>query len=221
MDPLDPAGAFDSAFNERLADVPPWANWIVTGKPSKAYPNGEDEAWWREHGPQMVQRWAEWRAATPWTIWRTPDGQWGIELPFETRIGGELFKGFIDRVFATGDDNTRPLVLDIKSGGMPPRSLFQLGVYKAAIETLWPEVRVAGGTYWMARKGEDAGILNLDKFTPKLLAAYAKRVRIGRSGGVFLPRVSNDCKSCKVGRFCAANNGADSHLDPDYSLMKG
>lgn len=216
---FDPAAAFRQAFSDQLTDAPDGVSWQVSGRSSVAWPNGEDEAWWLANGPEMVKRWILWREQSPWTTWVAPDGTLGIELGLTVSLDGEPVKLFIDNVFATAPNNTRPVIVDKKSGSRVPKDLLQLGIYKAAIEQTWPGVKVAGGCFWMARTGQATDIRTLDLFSPKLIGTYMRRLKLARSAGIFLPNVSDMCKGCKVGRFCAVNNGAESHLDPDYALM--
>lgn len=220
MNAFDPGAAFTSTFDGELAEQPD-AVWQVSGKATKEWPNAEDESWWRANGPRMVERWMEWRTKYTWDPWVTPDGELAIELAIEEPVLGEPLKHYIDTVFATAPDNDRPVIVDIKSGAKPPDSPLQLGVYKVVIENRYPGVKIAGGAFWFARSGELGPIINLDKYTPQLIARYAREVRMARGARVFLPRISSFCRTCKVGRFCAINGGAESHFDPDYQLMGG
>lgn len=220
---FDAAEEFNAAFDAELAGYPPGTPFAISGRPSKAHPHGEDERWWRENGPQMVENWVKWRDATPWTIWTTPDGRPAIELELEVRIGGMQLptKLFIDRVFETSTSLAERLgIVDVKSGGQPPAGHVQLGIYKAAIEQAWPDTHIAWGAYWMARKGELTPTINLDHFAPRYLATLMERTLTAREHGIFIPRQSGLCRSCKVGRYCAINDGAEAHLDPDYELMR-
>lgn len=219
MSPFDPASAFADAWQEELDSAGEGAEWRTSGRPTKEWPSGEDAAWWAVNGPLMVQRWIDWRRKTPWDIWVTPDGEFAREIELKLEIGGQLFKNFVDVVFATDGNNGRVIVTDIKSGARPPQGVLQLGIYKAAIETMWPDVKVAGGTYWDARKGEITGVVNLDWCTPAYVAALAKRVKLARAAGLFVPNVSNLCNSCSVGKYCAINRGSEAHYDPDFALM--
>ncbi len=215
---FDPTLAFNTAFDQELAAHPPNTQWKVAGKPTKANPHGEDADWWRAEGPVMVQRWVDWRARTPWDVWVAPDGTLGIELALTLPINGQVVKMFIDRIFATAPNNQRPVILDLKSG-KPPVGLLQLGQYKVAVETAWPTVKIAGGAWWHARTGEMSGVHSLSRFTAGLIGAYSKRVMMIRKAGAFLPNVGSFCSKCDMGRYCAINNGVDSHLDPDHALM--
>jgi hypothetical protein len=222
LEDFDAAAAFTTAFDAELADIPEGTEIRASGRASKAHPRGEDDGWWRSNGPGMVQAWIDWRTRNPgWTTWVSPDGTLGIELELNVSIDGEQIKLFIDNVMSTQDGNGRPIVVDKKSGGMDPYWMFQLGLYKTALETVWPDIQVFGGAYWMARKGELSGIVPLDSFTPKLVGTYARRVREIRARGAYLPSVGSQCKSCGVGKYCAANNGAEAHLDPDFYLLGG
>lgn len=219
-EPFNAESAFLESFETQLAEHPP-EEWVVTGRPSKVNPHGEDAGWWRAEGPKMVQRWMEWCETSPWEIWIAPDGQPGIELEINVLIDGyQPIKMFVDCVFATGENNTRPVVLDIKTGVRIPDNTLQLGLYKVGLELQYPGVKIAGGCYWMGRTGLATGVYALP-YTAKLYAEYFRQLRVARQTGVFMPKPSSLCKSCKVGRFCAVNNGADAHADPDFQLMGG
>lgn len=218
---FDAEAAFHQAFDQQLAEAPEGAVWQTAGRPSKAWPHGENEAWWRSEGPEMVQRWVSWREVTPWDTWVSPDGALGIELALLVELDREPVKLFIDNVFATAPGNLRPVILDKKSGSRTPKGDLQLGLYKVAIEVMWPQIKIAGGCYWMARTGVATPVQSLDMYTPELIGAYMRRVRLARAAGIFIPNVTDMCKSCSVGSFCAVNGGASAHLDPDYALMGG
>lgn len=217
---FDAEAAFNTAFDQQLQEHE-GADWITTGRPTKANPRGEDAEWWRAEGPKMVQRWIDWRAQTPWEIWIAPDGQPGIELEINVMVDSyQPVKMLIDTVFATGPNNSRPVVLDVKSGSRVPDNTLQLGLYKVGLELFYPGVTIAGGCYWMARTGQSTPVVTLP-YTQKLYAEYMRRLRVAKQTGVFLPNPSNLCKSCKVGQFCAINSGALAQADPDYRFMGG
>ena len=46
----------------------PRARFSISGRASKDWPNKEDEAWWKHHGPAMVLNWKSWRRVTPWEL---------------------------------------------------------------------------------------------------------------------------------------------------------
>lgn len=213
--------AFTEAFDMQMAEEPPDTAWMTSGRPSKDWPDGETVAWWDIHGPEMVTRWMTWRDATPWDIWVAPDGTPGIELELLVQLDGEWFKCIIDRVMATAPGNERPIILDIKSGSRTPKNLLQLGGGAAALEAAYPGVRVAGGCFWMARTGEATGVESLRRYTASYVGRLIRQHKMATAAGIYLPNISDMCKSCSVGEFCAANNGSQAHLDPDYALMEG
>lgn len=219
MMPLDPAVAFKQAFTEEL-DQHPDATWTVTGKRAKDLPDGEDAAWWLENGPTMVQNWIDWRAKSTWRPWTDPNGNLAIELPIEVTVGGELLRHFIDCIMATDGDNGRLIIVDWKTGTKLPDSTLQLGVYKVVVEAFYPGTKVAGGAYFMVRKGELTDVDPLRWATAPYIASLARQVHKARAAGIFLPRISPLCRSCKVGTFCAANKGAQAAVDPDFALMQ-
>lgn len=217
---FDVEAAFLQPFEGQLAEHPA-DEWMVSGRASKAHPHGEDAGWWRTEGPRMVQRWIDWRQMTPWEIWIAPDGRPGIELELNVKVDHyQPVKMFIDCVFATGPNNTRPVVLDVKTGARAPDNHLQLGLYKVGLELFYPEIRVAGGCYWMARTGLATDVVTLP-YTAKLYSEYMRQLRVARQVGVFLPNPSNMCKSCKVGQYCAINNGSKAQADPDSVLLGG
>lgn len=219
---FDAEAAFHEAFQDELNAYPDDANWLTSGRPSKAHPVGEDEDWWRAQGPGMVQRWIDWRKESPWEIWIAPDGQPGIELELNVLIDKtQEVKMFIDCVFATAPNNQRPMPVDVKSGSRVPDSHTQLGLYKVGLELAYPGVHVSGGCYWMARSGTTTPVITLDEYTPRLFAEWFRQVRVAKQMGVFLPNPSNLCRSCKVGEHCAVNNGKNRQADPDFQLMGG
>lgn len=219
--PFDAEAAFLEAFDAEMAAYPEDTVWQVSGRPSKANPNGEDSGWWKEQGPIMVRRWIDWRKATPWPIWIAPGGALAVELQMVVKFAEQEIKLVIDNVFATGPGNTLPLIVDKKSGARPPDDDAQLGLYKAAMDVTWPEAGVIGGAYWNARTGELTNVTPLREYTPEYFAALARRLREIRKVGAYLPRVGSHCRTCKVGQFCAINRGAKAYLDPDYALLGG
>lgn len=213
--------AFQEALAGELAEYPPDTDWMTSGRPSKDWPEGETLEWWGEHGPEMVTRWMKWRDETPWDIWVAPDGRPGIELELLVQLDGEWFKVIIDRVMATAPGNERPIILDIKSGSRTPKNLLQLGGGAAALEVAYPGVRVAGGCFWMARTGEATGVESLRRYSSTYIGRLIRQHKMATAAGIYLPSISDMCKGCSVGEYCAANSGAKANLDPDYALMEG
>lgn len=187
------------------------------GKATKAHPNGEDEMWWLAKGPEMLQRWEDWRNASEWSIWVTPEGVPAIELEINEDFDGTPVKMFIDRVFQARTGAL--IVLDLKSGSRTPASDLQLGFYAAGI---WRKfgVKVSAGTYWMAREGVCTDLVPLDRYTPALLSHYVRKFQKARSEGIYLPHISALCRACGVREYCLAYGGRKKHQDPDYQFVQ-
>lgn len=95
------------------------AEFRASGRSSKAYPEKENQTWWLDNGPSMVQRWDVFISQAPWDIWILPDGKPAVEIGFELPVdpdeNGEpraSVRGYIDRVVQDRDGNL--IVLDIK-----------------------------------------------------------------------------------------------------------
>jgi hypothetical protein len=185
------------------------------GKVSKTNPNKEDELWWLNNGPSMVQRWIDWRAESDWEIWVTPDGKPAIELELMPSWGGVPVKMFIDRVFVIPQTGAL-VVVDLKSGARSPDSELQLAWYAAGISSVY-DVPVYLGAYWDARSGEMSGIKTLSRLTLPLLTFWVQKYVEARSAGIFLPNLTNMCRACGVNRYCAAYGGSKAEMDPDFA----
>lgn len=202
----------DELFEEmRRSNDPETGHYSVSGR-SKLNPDGENAAWWLEHGPGMVAEWQTWREKVGWPIWVMPDGQPGIELDILAEVDGWPVKAIIDRVFNV---NGVPVILDLKSGKREPKDLLQLGVYRCAIQAKYG-LTIDQGTYWMARTGQITPIYDIRKYTPALLSEYIREYAAGVENRVFLPHVSSLCPSCAMRKFCHAFGGESAEIDPDY-----
>lgn len=186
------------------------------GRPTKALPNGEDELWWLANGPDMVQRWVDWRASNSWKIWTTPDNRPGIELELMPKFGDIPVKMFIDRIFVNPETGV-PIVVDLKSGRRTPASDLQLAFYAAGIKAQFG-ISVQHGAYWMARTGELTPVQSIARFSLPLLTHWVKKFVEARSSGVFIPNLSELCRACGVNRFCYAYGGNRSDSDTDFEI---
>lgn len=227
-----PGLLFQDAFETGLLEtvdatgLPP-AAWSVAGRgKKKTAPAGEDAAWWRANGPDMVARWVAWRKSSGWKVWVTPDGDPAIELdicvdiPMDTegiRTGVPL-KMFIDRVFIT--DTKELVIVDLKSGGRTPESDLQLGVYKYGLYHRYG-IDIKRGAYWMARKDDPMDIIDLSRYTPELIETWFKRFRKATDENIFLPHPTFMCRACPVRDHCVAFGGSRSELDPDHPSHMG
>lgn len=188
----------------------------AAGRPTKDNPNGEDELWWLKHGPPMVQRWIDWRAASGWEIWRTPDGRPAIELELFPLFGEVPVKMFIDRVFRIPETGAL-VVVDLKSGKRTPGSDLQLAFYAAGIKAHFG-IDVLFGAYWMARTGDLTPVQNISRFSLPLLTAWVKKFVDAKAAGIFLPHLTEMCRACGVNKYCFAYGGKRSELDPDSGV---
>lgn len=213
---LDLQAAYDEALGEAITSeidrngVQPH-EWYVSGRASKAWPNKEDEAWWRHNGPEMLEHYVAWRREHQMRIWETPQGVPAIELDLTTEAfnkfsGGRVplpgLRAIIDRIFVT--DNGEVVIVDLKSGKRLP--IRQLGFYKVAVEAIF-DIRVSLGAFWDARKGHMTDLIDLSYFTApvvgKLIEDYVRSVGLG----INTPIPSNMCSSCTVRDFCAEYGG--------------
>lgn len=210
------AGAlFLEGFYQSRADygnVP--ANEIRSaGRPTKVNPRGEDELWWLTNGPQMVQRWIDWRQASGWEIWTAPDGRPGIELELMPVFGEVPVKMIIDRVFTIPETRV-PVVVDLKSGKRTPASDLQLAFYAAGIKAEFG-ISIEHGAYWMARTGELTPVQSIARYTVPLLTHWVRQFAFARSSGIYLPNITELCRACGVNRYCYAFGGSKSDRDSD------
>lgn len=197
--------AFAQEKAEQLAKTAiPESQWRTAGRATKANPNKEDEAWWLANGPEMVQRWIDWRQGSGWTLWETPDGRPAVELALNVRMGGVPVKMYIDRVFVTPEGQL--VVLDLKSGSREPGDSVQLGFYARGMELTFG-IRPQYGTYWMARTGSTGQMHDLEHHAEWLDDAVADWDR-ARRANLFIPHVDQMCGYCSVRDYCKAVNGS-------------
>jgi hypothetical protein len=210
--------AFDQEIAERLKQEPDFTvdQWRASGRASKAWPNKEDEQWWRSEGPSMVMSWVTWRTNnSQWEIAMLPgaggEARPGIELECKPTIGGGQVIQYIDRLF-TNRDQTQLLVVDIKSG-REPDSGEQLGSYGLGLEETF-EVTPAWGAYWMARTGGTTAFEDMRLWTKERLDYIYSTAAAIREQGLLLPKKSMMCSGCSVRDFCLEVNGAQSDTIP-------
>jgi len=226
MDVVASPNPFLKAFwaNRSEHDVPT-SRIQASGKATKAYPHGEDEQWWLDHGPGMVDNYVRWRDSSGWKIWETPDGQPAIELPILANVGIDApLKAFVDRVFVS---NGQPfgaeknlVIVDLKSGARSPVSDLQLGVYRLGILEQWG-VRIDWGAYFDVRKGELSQPFSLVRYAPGLVCHWFRQYYDAVKQQLFIPNLSHWCRACGVRDFCAAYGGSQAHFDPDYRFVTG
>jgi hypothetical protein len=210
--------AFDEEIDKRLKEEPDFTKdqWRASGRASKAWPNKENEEWWRANGPSHVMSWVTWRLNNPsWEIAYVPNDRGtmlpGIELPVTAKLGGVDVRGYVDRLFHRNE--TELLCLDIKTGAREPESPEQLGTYNVALEETYG-VAPTWGTYWMSRTGGTTALEDMRMWPRKRVEFTYAKVRERQERGDFLPKQSALCNGCSVRQACFAVNGADSDLYP-------
>lgn len=185
------------------------------GKATRANPDKEDELWWLSAGPEMVQRWMDWRTSSDWKIWRTPQDQPAIELELQPTWAGVPVRMFVDRVFVLPTGVL--VVVDLKSGARSPQSDLQLAWYACGIKSVY-NVDVSYGAYWDARKGLMSDISTLTNITVGLVEVWVSKFVQAKTHEIYLPNLSHFCRACGVNRYCAAFGGARASVDPDYVI---
>ena len=195
---------FAKALAEQLSEIPDGAVIRTAGRPSKAWPGGEDADWWQHHGPEFVQSWMDWRAQNP-NLVLVPLTTADVS-PVEVQVGastpdGVALRGFIDRVFSDQDTGDL-LIVDLKTGKNSPVSSLQMDFYRYALtQTLG--VNAHFGAFWMARKGTLAGVHELWR-TDEQIEDMLRKSRVIIDNELFIPHLGFLCPSCGVKDFCTA-----------------
>lgn len=170
------------------------------GRATKANPNREDQEWWHEQGPRWVEEYISWRKANEsWKIWTTPDGKPAIELLLEPTIAdGTKVKMVLDRVFLA---NGELVVIDLKTSSRDPSNSLQLGFYKWGLEQIFPDVKVAWGTYFMSRKAGVLPLKDLSFYTNEKMEYLINSFNIARLSKNYIPNPSS-CNLCGFTKIC-------------------
>lgn len=210
--------AFDQEIEERLKQEPDFTKdqWRASGRASKAWPNKENEEWWRSEGPSMVMSWVTWRTNnSQWEIAMLPgpggEARPGVELECKPRIGGGQVVQYVDRLF-TNREQTQLLVVDIKSG-REPESGEQIGSYGLGIEETYG-VTPTWGAYWMARTGGTTAFEDMRLWTRERLDFIYSTANEMRRHAMFLPKKSMLCSGCSVRDYCLEVGGIHSDTVP-------
>ncbi|WP_187283619.1 RecB family exonuclease [Streptomyces sp. t39] len=181
---------------------------------------GEDIERWRVMGLQFVQSYIDWREASPWELWTTPDGEPAIELDISGRLPGcePEIKAYLDRVF--WDPLFKRLwIVDLKTSKRPPKTAEQFGVYAALMAVKYGSSQHPDrGAAFMNRKGRLSTPFELESYTPKAVGAVFADAWKRVQSGVFPAEgiAKNDCFLCDVQSSCHAKGGPLAPLyDPD------
>lgn len=182
------------------------------GRKTTAYPNKEDQRFWANEGPAMVQGWVIWRNRMiehGWSFLEI-DGKPAIEVPIELKFETVTIKGYIDRGMV--DRHGQVHVVDLKSGSREPASTLQLGIYALGLEDNYG-VGVPLGAYFMTRKGDLANVSSLRHYTKDRIEQWFSSAKRGIESEVFIPKVGPFCPSCSVSPYCAAVGGNPDSLE--------
>lgn len=203
-------------------------------------PNKKDKEWCLHWFPSFIQNYVDWRLATQWHIWEGDDGTVGIELPIDSQMADEDFKGYVDRVFVAPADyndlsagvlgevgEPKPfsmlVCVDLKFG-MPPQSTMQLGTYRVGLQKQYG-IEVDKGSYFMAAEGKPTSLTDLRRYTEEFIESQYEMAWRGIRAGVFLPNTSSFCNSCGVRQHCRAYGGSDAErfpvLEVDLGMPEG
>lgn len=180
------------------------SEWRAGGRATKAYPDKENDIWWTEHGPQMVEDFIQWWKNSNWSVYfgdtKTPH----LEAEFNVMFGEVPVRAFVDLIAVT--DTGELAIIDYKTGAYMPDTNMQLGLYAACME-LTSGVRPTKGYYYNARSGvmEDAG--DLSRWTISLFTELFKQFAKALDDEIFLPNLGMMCKSCSVKDYCHAYGG--------------
>jgi len=170
-------------------------------------PNKKDYNWWLEFGPEYIDRWVNWRMANP--DWRIADinGQPGIELEVTLDIGDTTILGYIDRVFEIDGSYA---ILDLKTGSVPA-GVLQMATYAIMLKEqtcIEPDSMY----YWTptTKRGDKPGLgtisgpFNVHAYDLIHISDMYRHARHGIEAGIFIPHVTNMCRSCPVRDQCWA-----------------
>jgi hypothetical protein len=176
-------------------------SWKVYGK--------QDLNWYINQGiPDACTSYLDWRLEGDWDLMVMPSGEPAIEVEFKSLLASsednELWvRGYIDRVFISTKTGA-PLILDLKSG-VKPKNDVQLGVYKFALEEMFPGQYFSWGAYLygMKKGGTLTNFINLQHWTvQKLIQVYAPATE-GIERQIFVPNPGEACFHCGVAQQCA------------------
>lgn len=175
-------------------------------------PNKKDYDWYLHYGPLFITSYAEWRDANPHLVIATlPDGSPAIEVSLTADIGGDTFRGYIDRVFLDTSSMTYILV-DLKTGNDPSSNL-QLGAYRVGLLREYG-IEAAQGGFWSAPKGTLGYLVDLSVYSESYIDAQFEMAWRGIRASVFLANPGNFCNACDAKPYCRAVGGRDAVLFP-------
>lgn len=195
---------FQSLIDAKAAETETLPSaWRAGGRATKQYPEKENDVWWQDNGPKMVNDFITWWKNNKWSVWfynNVPQ----IESEYNVMFGDTLVKSFIDLIAVTSDGEVA--VIDYKAGAYMPDTNMQLGLYACAVQQI-TGMRPTKGYFYNARQGimEDAG--DLSRWTVQLFTELFKQFNKAVEQEIFLPNLGMMCKSCSVKDYCHAYGG--------------
>lgn len=213
---------WDSVFQSQLAALADRTgvrpeHFRTAGRKTNTNPDGETIDWWRIDGLRQVEEYVKWLETTGWEIAVMPDGKPAIEWMAEVWFGGRPVRLVIDAIYSNGSDL---IAVDYKTGSQPPAGVMQLAFYASAIERVYgSEWRPKWGSYYMSRKGQLSGLVDLSHWDMAFFDHAFEAMNAQMDLGYYPPNVDKHCSFCSVADYCTAVNGPKSS---EYPLqMKG
>ncbi|MFJ9900267.1 RecB family exonuclease [Streptomyces sp. NPDC091280] len=185
----DQYGDLTNAGLDRESDTD---RWMSAGR----YSGGEDIERRYVLGQEQTAYYVEWAKVNGPSIWKTPEGEPGLELYFLVELGGIEVRGYIDQL-VTVKDAVRPR--DLKTGST--KSKFQLQTYGIAVRKLYG-VEVNDADWYLAKDGRLSRPVRLDQVSADDLGERYASMDAGVKAGDFPARPSYDCRFCDVSHAC-------------------
>lgn len=167
------------------------------GRTSKAFPLGENVAWWEREGPVMLQRWAQLRRDDPLLGYTLLESD--TELEVTAMLTEDIYvRGFVDAAMLVNENGER-VVRDWKTGTYKDPS--QLAVYAWLLRE-GPGLVCTVGEFVMLRQQHNmVKAYDLSGWIDTVPAMFANLTK-GLELGLFPIVPSNFCGSCTVRAAC-------------------
>lgn len=191
---------YDKEVNDLLEETPNTKLWFRSGP----YGADDDIPRRRNLGLEQIGRYIQYNDKRPkeiiWFGYKDGEFVHGVELPFETEIGGVPVRGIIDQI-RWDEELEEYVVVDVKSGNTSGDET-QLGVYALAMRNEYG-LEVDHGYYWMGKTGKATFPLELDEEVEADLAIRFGQMDAGVEAGLFpaIPTPEN-CRFCTVNDSC-------------------
>lgn len=224
------APAFKGKFDELIAEEPEGTEILASGKLAKSLteyggPNKKNYDWWLHFGPIYVERYVRWRKAHDWQVAILPGGKPGIELDWETVLGGEPVVGYVDLLMYDPQADAF-IIIDVKSGKEPGGPLQLLTYYAGLKATYGLDIPFAG--FWLPspRRGVEPGsaedygrtseLVRTSRYSLDQIDNMYRSAMRGIRSGIFIPTQSERCRGCTVAEFCWVTDGAKKKQIPIF-----